>query len=246
MTWHAATVTFSPTSLSLRENEGVGLQNGFHPEWLFAHNGRLYGGGGWTLSEINPTTGAVASLGLMSGTRRAGASVRGAAVVGGKPYLLSTISASDGRELYLNEIDVANMTATEKVKITTLNSRGEKTPLRNGLHSLVSDGTTLWIIIGSSLRSVDIDTGVASSVRAVPGLVISSGDQRSRLPPASAYRAGQIYAFYNEPTKGWRFEPTRGNATRLNAYSFYESAETLGGIIYGVSGGRLHRIDPES
>ena len=246
VTWHAATVTFSPTSLSLRENEGVGLQNGFHPEWLFAHNGRLYGGGGWTLSEINPTTGAVTILGLMSGTRRAGASVRGAAVVGGKPYLLSTISASDGRELYLNEIDVANMTATEKVKITTLNSRGEKTPLRNGLHSLVSDGTTLWIIIGSSLRSVDIDTGVASAVRAVPGLVILSGDQRSRLPPASAYRAGWIYAFYNEPTKGWRFEPTRGNATRLNAYSFYESAETLGGIIYGVSGGRLHRIDPES
>ena len=246
VTWHAATVTFSSSSLSLRENEGVGLQNGFHPEWLFAHNGRLYGGGGWTLSEINPTTGAVTSLGLMSGTRLAGASVRGAAVVGGKPYLLSTISANDGRELYLNEIDVANMTATEKVKITTLNSRGEKTPLRNGLHSLVSDGTTLWIIIGSSLRSVDIDTGVASSVRAVPGLVVLSGDQRSRLPPASAYRAGQIYAFYNEPTKGWRFEPTQGNATRLNAYSFYESAETLGGIIYGVSGGRLLRIDPES
>ena len=246
VTWHAATVTFSPASLSLRENEGVGLQNGFHPEWLFAYNGRLYGGGGWTLSEINPTTGAVTSLGLMSGTRRAGASVRGAAVVGGKPYLLSTISASDGRELYLNEIDVANMTATEKVKITTLNSRGEKTPLRNGLHSLVSDGTTLWIIIGSSLCSVDIDTGVASSVRAVPGLVVLSGDQRSRLPPASAYRAGRIYAFYNEPTKGWRFEPTQGNATRLNAYSFYESAETLGGVMYGVSGGRLHRIDPES
>lgn len=246
VTWHAAAVTFSPTSLFLTEDEGVRLQNDFSPAYLFAHNGHLYGGGGndWTLSEINPTTGAVTSLGALdapSGSLRASGHARGAAVVGGKPYVMSTRVVDGGRELYLNEIDVANMTAAENVKIVDGNGHA----VTNGLHSVVSDGTTLWIIIGSSLRSVDVDTGVSSVVRSVPGIAISRGAQTTRLPPAAAYHNGQIYAFYSDPTRGWRFEPTQGGATRLSSYLFYQCAETLGGVIYGVSGSRLHRIDPE-
>ena len=252
VTWHAAAVTFSPTSLFLTEDEGTQLQNDFSPEYLFAHNGRLYGGGGgdWVLREINPTTGAVTSLGALGtpiGSPGASGHARGAAVVGGKPYVMSTRVVDGERELYLNEIDVVNMTAAEKVKITRLNG-SEKEALRNGIHSVVSDGTTLWIIIGSSLRSVDVDTGVSSVVRSVPGIAISGSAQTSRLPPAAAYHNGQIYAFYSDPTRGWRFEPTQGSgsATRLSSYLFYQCAETLGGVIYGVSGSRLHRIDPES
>lgn len=247
VTWHAATVTFSPASLFLAEDEGVQLQNDFSPEYLFAHNGRLYGGGGgdWVLREINPTTGAVTSLGALdapSGSPGASGHARGAAVVGGKPYVMSTKIVDRKRELYLNEIDVVDKTATEKVKIVDGNGRA----VTNGIHSVVSDGTTLWIIIGSSLRSVDVDTGVASGGRSVPGIAISRGAQTTRLPPAAAYHNGQIYAFYSDPTRGWRFEPTRGGATRLSSYLFYQCAETLGGVIYGVSGSRLHRIDPES
>lgn len=101
MTWHAAAVTFSPTSLSLREDEGVLLQNDFSPEYLFAHNGRLYGGGGtvWTLSEIDTVTGAVTILGVLNGTNGARESTNGVAVVDGTPYLLSF--SGNSRGLYL-------------------------------------------------------------------------------------------------------------------------------------------------
>lgn len=242
VTWHAAAVTFSPASLFLAEDEGVLLQNDFSPEYLFAHNGRLYAGGGgdWVLREINPMTGAVTSLGVLSGTRGERESTNGAAVVGGAPYVLSF--SGNPRALYLNKVDVSEKEVTESVKIVDGNGRA----LTNRLHSVVSDGTRLWIIIRSSLYSVNLTTGVASLVRSVPGIAISESSQTSRLPPAAAYHNGQIYAFYSDPTRGWRFEPTQGGATRLSSYLFYQCAETLGGVIYGVSGSRLHRIDPES
>ena len=255
VTWHAATVTFSPASLSLMESEGVQLQNGFNPESLFAHNGFLYGlgGGDWKLYKINPATGATEDLGVLGGKASDalanGESTNGAAVVNGNPYALSFRGSP--RELYLNKIDMSNNEVAERLKITKSNGDA----LTNRLHSVVSDGTTLWIIIRGGLRSVDLTTGVASAGRTIPGLEIATGAaQLGYLPPAAAYRAGQIYAFYREPTRGWRFKSTgcgdnRLNvcdAVHLNAYGTYESAETLGGVMYGVSGGRLHRIDPES
>ena len=255
VTWHAATVTFSPASLSLRENEGVQLQNGSNPESLFAHDGFLYGlgGGDWKLGKINPATGATEDLGVLGGKASDALanseSTNGAAVVDGNPYVLSFRGSP--RELYLNKIDMSKNEVTERVKITYVN--GGRFTKR--LHSLVSDGTTLWIIDHAVLRGVDLTTGVASAGRAIPGLEIASGAaQLGRLSPAAAYRDGQIYAFYREPTRGWRFKPTgcgdnRLNvcdAVRLNVYGAYDSAETLGGVMYGVSGGRLLRIDPES
>ena len=248
VTWHAATVTFSPASLSLRENDGVQLRNGFNPESLFAHDGFLYalGGGDWKLHKINSATGVTEDLGVLGGRASDalanGESTNGAAVVNGNPYVLSLRGSP--RELHLNKIDMYKNEVAYRVKIT----ESDGGAFTKRLHSVVSDGSMLWIIDHASLRSVNLTTGVASAGLAIPGLEIASAPdaQLHRLPPAAAYRAGQIYAFYREPTRGWRFKPTEGGATRLNAYSFYESAETLGGIIYGVSGGRLHRIDPES
>ena len=248
VTWHAATVTFSPASLSLRENEGVQLQNGSNPESLFAHNGFLYGlgGGDWKLHKINPATGATEDLGVLGGkvsdALAHSESTNGAAVVDGNPYVLSY--RGNPRELYLNKIDMSKNEVTERVQITKSNGDA----LTNRLHLVVSDGTMLWIIISDRLSSVDLTTGVVSAGRTIPGLEIASvpRGQLHRLPPAAAYRAGQIYVFYREPTRGWRFKPTEGGATRLNVYGAYDSAETLGGVMYGVSGGRLHRIDPES
>ena len=256
VTWHAATVTFSPASLSLRENEGVQLENGSNPESLFAHDEFLYGLGGrdWKLHKINPATGATEYLGALGGkvsdVLAHSESTNGAAVVDGNPYVLSF--RGNPRELYLNKIDMSKKEVSDRVKIT----ESDGGAFTKRLHSVVSDGTTLWIIDRAVLRSVNLTTGVASAGRPIPGLEIASAPrgQLHRWPPAAAYRAGQIYAFYREPTRGWRFKPTgcgdnRLNvcgAARLNAYGAYDSAETLGGIIYGVSGGRLHRIDPES
>ncbi len=248
VTWHAATVTFSSTSLSLMESEGVQLQNGSNPESLFAHDGFLYGlsGGDWKLHKINPATGATEDLGVLGGKASDALanseSTNGAAVVNGNPYVLSFRGSP--REVYLNKIDMSNNEVSDRVKIT----ESDGSAFTKRLHSVVSDGATLWIIISDRLRSVDLTTGVASAGRTIPGLEIASvpRGQLHRLPPAAAYRAGQIYAFYREPTRGWRFKPTEGGATRLNVYGAYDSAETLGGVMYGVSGGRLHRIDPES
>lgn len=185
----------------------------------------------------------------MSGTRLTGETTNGAAVVDGTPYVLSygSFLNEEGRTeraLYLNKVDVSNNTVTARVRIT----KSDGTGVLNRLHSLVSDGTTLWIIIGRGLRSVDVTTDVASEVRSIPipeSVTLSVRAQTRRLPPAAAYYDGQIYAFYEEPTRGWRFKPSEGSAVRLNAYSFYSSTETLNGVIYGVSGGRLHHIDSE-
>ena len=215
---------------------GIVARNGFYPEYLFAHDGYLYGNGGstaWGLARIDPRTGDVRLMGVLTGSR-VGFTVRGAAVVRGVPYILSR----QGRNLYLARVDMGAMTATNVGAITGSGF--------GHAQSLVSDGYTLWMVSGTTLFAIDTATAAATAVRTVGGITLAAGGQAARQPPAAAFYNGEILAFYSTDTGAYRFAPSAGDATRLSLAPLYDCAEYLDGAIYAQAGGYLYRVDPET